>query len=163
MMNNEKKKEVQPDANRDPLTGAPGAHPVGVGVGSAGGAVVGAVAGSFAGPVGTAVGAAVGGVVGGLSGKGVAESANPTVEDAYWREHYTSRPYVKAGAKYPEYQAAYRLGWEGHGRYGELDWDKAEPRMRDDWQRMGETGTDWAKASPAAKDAWDRLHAGRTK
>lgn len=156
-MNNEKKKDAEPDANRDPITGAPGAHPVGVGVGSAGGAAVGAVVGSFAGPVGTAVGAAVGGVVGGLSGKGVAESVNPTVEDAYWREHYSSRPYVRAGAPYKEYQAAYRHGWEGHGRYGELNWDSAEPRMRDDWQHGGETGVDWAKASPAARDAFDRL------
>lgn len=156
-MNNDKRNEAQPDANRDPITGAPGAHPVGVGVGTASGATVGAVVGSFAGPVGTAVGAAVGGVVGGLSGKGVAESVNPTVEDAYWREHYSSRPYVKAGAPYQEYQAAYRHGWEGHGRYGELNWEKAEPRMRDDWQHSGDTGVDWAKASPAARDAWDRL------
>jgi Glycine zipper len=162
-MNNEKKVEAEPDANRDPITGAPGAHPVGVGVGSAGGAAVGAVVGSFAGPVGTAVGAAVGGVVGGLSGKGVAESVNPTVEDSYWREHYSSRPYVKAGSKYQDYQAAYRHGWEGHGRYGELNWDKAEPRMRDDWKSMGETGVDWDKASPAAKDAWDRLRGDHTK
>jgi hypothetical protein len=92
----------------------------------------------------------------------VAESANPTVEDAYWRENYRSRPYVKAGAKYQEYQAAYRHGWEGHGRYGELNWDKAEPRMRDDWQRTGEAGVDWDKASPAARDAWDRLRGDRT-
>jgi Glycine zipper len=134
-MNNEKNKEAQPDANRDPITGAPGAHPVGVGVGSADGAAVGAVVGSFAGPAGTAVGAAIGAVVGGLSGKGVAESGNPTVEDAYWRENYRSRPNVKAGAKYQEYQAAYRHGWEGHRRYGELDWDKASPAARDAWDR----------------------------
>lgn len=50
-----KRKQAQPDANRDPMTGAPGAQPVGVGVGSAGGPTVGAVVGSLAGPVGTAV------------------------------------------------------------------------------------------------------------
>ena len=45
------------DANRDPITKAPGAHPVGVGVGAAGGGAAGAAIGSLAGPVGTAVGA----------------------------------------------------------------------------------------------------------
>ena len=66
--------------NRDPITGAPGAHPVGTGVGAAaGGIAAGAAAGSVAGPVGTVVGAAVGAVAGGLAGKGVAEKVDPTV------------------------------------------------------------------------------------
>jgi uncharacterized protein (TIGR02271 family) len=66
-------------ANLDPITGAPGAHPVGTGVGAAaGGIAAGAAAGSVAGPVGTVVGAAVGAVAGGLAGKGVAENIDPT-------------------------------------------------------------------------------------
>ena len=44
------------DRNPDPITNAPGAHPVGVGIGAAaGGAATGAVAGAVAGPVGAAV------------------------------------------------------------------------------------------------------------
>ena len=82
-------------ANRDPLTGAPGAHPVGTAAGAvAGGLATGAAVGTVAGPVGTAVGAAVGAVVGGLAGKGIAEQIDPTVEDAYWRDNYASRPYA---------------------------------------------------------------------
>src|SRR5262245_14757859 len=74
------------DANRDPITGAPGAHPVGTGVGAAGGAAAGAAIGAVTGgPVGAAIGVAVGGIAGGLAGKGAAELANPTVEDDYWR------------------------------------------------------------------------------
>ena len=66
--------------NRDPITGEPGAHPVGTGVGAAaGGIAAGAAVGSVAGPVGTVVGAAVGAVAGGLAGKGVAEKVDPTV------------------------------------------------------------------------------------
>lgn len=66
-------------SNRDPLTGEPGAHPVGTAVGATAGAVAaGAAVGSVAGPVGTAVGAAVGAVAGGLAGKGVAETVDPT-------------------------------------------------------------------------------------
>ena len=69
----ESEKPGQADASRDPMTGEAGAHPLGVGIGSAGGAMVGAVVGSVAGPVGTALGAAIGGVAGGLTGKGLAE------------------------------------------------------------------------------------------
>ena len=66
-------------ANRDPLTGEPGAHPVGTAVGAAaGGIAAGAAAGSVAGPVGTVVGAVVGAVAGGAAGKGVAETVDPT-------------------------------------------------------------------------------------
>jgi phage tail tape-measure protein len=68
--------------NRDPITGAPGAHPVGVGLGAAaGGIAAGAAAGTVAvGPVGTVVGAAVGAIAGGLGGKAVAEHFDPTLE-----------------------------------------------------------------------------------
>jgi hypothetical protein len=44
------------NANRDPLTGAPGSHPVGTGLGAiAGGAAAGAATGTVAGPIGTVV------------------------------------------------------------------------------------------------------------
>ena len=85
------------DANRDPLTDAPGAHPVGVGVGATGGAATGAAIGTLGGPIGTVIGAAIGGVAGGLAGKAVAESVNPTLEDAYWRSNYNGRPYIETG------------------------------------------------------------------
>ena len=56
-----KQRTNDPDANPDPITKAPGSHPIGTGVGAAvgGGAVVGgalaagAAAGSVVGPVGT--------------------------------------------------------------------------------------------------------------
>jgi hypothetical protein len=74
------------DLHTDPISGAPGAHPVGTGVGAmAGGAAAGAAIGAIAGPVGAVVGVAVGAVVGGLAGKGVAEMADPTAEEAYRR------------------------------------------------------------------------------
>src|SRR6187399_1089670 len=76
--------EENKDANRDPITGAPGSHPVGTGLGAAaGGMAAGAAAGSVAGPAGTVIGAAVGAVAGGLAGKGIAEKIDPTIEEAY--------------------------------------------------------------------------------
>jgi hypothetical protein len=81
-------KTERPETNPDPITGAPGAHPVGVGLGAAaGGIAAGAAAGTFAaGPIGTVVGAAIGAVVGGLAGKGAAESMNPTQDLSEHRE-----------------------------------------------------------------------------
>jgi hypothetical protein len=72
---------TQVATNLDPITGAPGAHPVGVGLGAAvGGIAAGAAAGTVAaGPLGTVVGAAVGAVAGGLGGKAVAEHFDPTL------------------------------------------------------------------------------------
>ena len=58
--------------NRDPISGAPGAHPVGTGVGAAaGGMAAGAAAGSVLGPIGTAAGAAIGAIAGGGKGAGI--------------------------------------------------------------------------------------------
>src|SRR5437660_465417 len=122
------------EANRDPITGTPGAHPVGTGIGAAGAGAAGAAIGSMAGPVGTAVGAVVGAVAGGLAGKGVAESVNPTAEEEYWRNNYTTRPYVTAGSAYDEYAPAYRYGWESRTRYGGKRWEDVESNLRSDWE-----------------------------
>src|SRR5688572_18850202 len=89
-------KDKTRDSNPDPITGEPGAHPVGVAGGGTGGALAGAaIGGAVGGPVGAAVGGAIGAVAGGLGGKAAAEAVNPTQEDAYWRSNYASRPYVK--------------------------------------------------------------------
>src|SRR5512145_492740 len=101
------------DANRDPITGTPGAHPVGTGVGAAGGAAAGAAIGAVAGPVGAAVGLVAGAVAGGLAGKGVAEKIDPTVEDGYWKDNYSKRPYATGNVSYDTYRPAYKMGYEG--------------------------------------------------
>jgi uncharacterized protein YcfJ len=146
------------DANRDPITDAPGAHPVGVGVGAAGAGAAGALIGSVAGPVGSAVGAVVGAVAGGLAGKGVAEAVNPTAEDAYWREEYYNRPYYDQGIAYDEYAPAYRYGWESRGRYGGKTYEEVESDLGRDWDRFkGKSGLNWERAKHATRDAWHRV------
>src|SRR5215831_2723427 len=113
--NSRKETTKNKDANPDPITGAPGSHPVGTGVGAAaggaagvaGGVAAGAAAGTAgAGPIGGAVGAAVGAVVGGLAGKSVAERVNPTAEDAYWRDQYSKEPYYDRTYNYDDYRGA---------------------------------------------------------
>src|SRR2546430_1295573 len=99
---------VERDVHPDPITGEPGAHPVGTGIGAAAAGVAGMAIGGAAGPIGAGVGAVVGALAGGLAGKEITESIDPTVEDAYWRENYSSRPYVDQSTSYDDYAPAYR-------------------------------------------------------
>ena len=151
-------KEAQ-DANRDPITGAPGAHPLGTGIGAAlGGAAAGAATGTVAGPVGTVVGAAIGAIVGGLAGKGVAESIDPTAEDVFWRENYTTRPYVEPAASFDDYGPAYGYGVGAFSRYPGRSFDEAESDLSRDWNgARGPSSLTWDKARHATRDAWNRV------
>ena len=154
-----KESNTRTDANRDPITDAVGSHPVGTGLGAlAGGAAAGAAAGTVAGPVGTVVGAAVGAVVGGLAGKGIAEAIDPTAEDAYWRDNYSSRPYVDSGATYDDYGPAYAYGVNSYSTYAGRDWDDVEPELSGRWDTMrGQSSLEWDRAKHATKDAWNRV------
>ena len=148
-----------PDSNPDPITGAPGSHPVGTGLGAAaGGAVAGAAAGAVGGPVGAVAGAAVGAVVGGLAGKGVAEGLNPTLEDAYWRDTYTKEPYYVEGRTYDDYAPAYRTGYEARTRYAGRSWSDVESDVeRDYYANRGNGRLEWQDARDATRAAWHRV------
>ena len=148
-----------PDSNPDPITGAPGSHPVGTGLGAAaGGAVAGAAAGAVGGPVGAVAGAAVGAVVGGLAGKGVAEGLNPTLEDAYWRDNYTREPYYVEGRTYDDYAPAYRTGYEGRTRYAGRSYNEIESDLeRDYYANRGNGKLEWQDARGATRAAWHRV------
>jgi len=145
------------DANRDPISGAPGAHPVGTGVGAAGGAAAGAAIGAVGGPVGALVGGAIGAVAGGLAGKGAAEAINPTVEDEYWRENYSTRPYATADRGYEYYQPAYRYGWESRAKHAGKEWDSVAGDLQKGWDKArGASKMEWNEARSAVSDAWHR-------
>ena len=148
-----------PSANRDPITGEPGAHPIGVGLGAAlGGAAAGAATGTIAGPIGTVIGAAVGAIVGGLAGKTAAESIDPTLEDAYWRENYATRPYVKPGAGYDDYGPAYKYGTEAYMRQPGRSFAQVETELARDWDKVrGKSTLEWERAKIATSDAWNRM------
>jgi hypothetical protein len=146
------------DTNPDPLTGAPGAHPVGTGVGAASGGAAGAAAGAMAGPAGIVVGAAVGAIAGGLAGKGIAESLNPTAEDAYWREQYRNEPYYSSTRTYEDYAPAYRTGYTAYPRYQGRRFDDVQTELeRDYYTNRGDNGLSWNEAKHATRAAWDRI------
>jgi len=144
------------DENLDPITGAPGSHPVGAGIGAAaGGLATGAFLGAAGGPAGAAAGAIVGGIVGGLAGKEIGEQIDPTSEDAYWREHYRNRSYVEPGAEYEAYRPAYQYGWESRSRYSGRRFEEVEPELAKGWSNKSKLT--WDKAKLATRDAWDRI------
>jgi hypothetical protein len=111
-----------------------------------------------AGPVGTAIGAAVGAVVGGLAGKGIAESIDPTAEDAYWRENYSSRDYVPSGSNYDDFGPAYAYGVSSFSQHSGRDFSEVESDLGRDWERnRGNSSLTWDRAKSATRDSWQRL------
>ena len=147
------------DLNRDPITGTPGAHPLGTGAGAASGAVAGGVAGmAVGGPAGGIIGAAIGAVAGGLAGKSAAESVNPTAEEVFWRETYLREPYYVAGKPFEYYAPGFRAGWEGRVLHDGRSFADAEPALQSNYN-LGrrELEPTWEEVRPAARAAWDRV------
>ncbi|OJW15858.1 MAG: hypothetical protein BGO49_09685 [Planctomycetales bacterium 71-10] len=154
----EKSVDLPPTGSRnpDPITDAPGSHPIETGIGAAvGGVATGAAIGSVAGPVGTAVGAALGAIAGGLAGKGVGEMIDPTTEDNWLRESFPSRTYAK-GATYETYEPAYGYARECETKCEGRPYHDVESELKAGW---GETkhaaGLGWDKAKHAVKDVFD--------
>ena len=147
------------DLNRDPITGTPGAHPVGTGAGAASGGVAGAAVGiAVGGPVGGVVGAAVGAVAGGLAGKSAAEAVNPTAEEMFWRETYVREPYYLKGRTYEYYAPGFRAGWEGRVRYDGRTFEDAEPMLKSGYNlSKTELEPGWQDVRLAARAAWERV------
>jgi hypothetical protein len=148
------RRDADSDMNRDPLSGAPGAHPIGTGVGAAGGAAAGVMVGSVAGPVGTTIGGVVGAIVGAMAGKELGEVVNPTAEDNYWdnywRESYRYEPYYSWGRTYEDYAAAYRVGYTPRLNQPDRSWDDAKEQLKTDWLRTkGASHLSWGEAQLA--------------
>lgn len=144
------------DESRNPL----GTHPVGTAVGGAAGAVAaGAAVGSAAGPIGAAVGAAIGAAAGGMTGKLIADSFDPQMEDDFWRKNWSDRTYIDGGFTYDQdYAPAYRYGIDAYARYPERHYDEFEPELAAGWDNArGESRLDWDRARHATRDAWQRL------
>lgn len=147
------------DMNRDPITGAPGSHPLGTGVGATGGVLAGAAIGSIFGPLGTLIGGAVGAIGGGAAGHAVAERVDPTAENEYWRSNHTTRPYYSSSYDYnTDYAPAYAYGSDARTRYVGRQWDDSlDNDLRQGWETAkAKSRMTWDEAKAAVRDAWDR-------
>lgn len=157
--NPEKKVDVPPqgDRNPDPLTDAPGSHPIETGIGAAAaGAASGLAVGAVAGPVGAAVGAAAGAIAGGLAGKGIGELIDPTTEDNWLREQFGSRSYVEQGDTFETHVPAYRYGAEAEAAFGDEAFENVEPRLQSGWGNDNRSNLTWERARGAVRDAYER-------
>jgi len=147
------------DSNPDPITKAPGSHPVATGVGAAAAGAAGAAIGSVVPGIGTAIGGAVGAVIGavggGYAGKAVGEAIDPTGTDDYWQKNYKGRDYVKAGDNYDRYRPAYQYGASLADRNASPDFD--ENAVRSEWDASDATKSlDFDTAKGAIRDEFTR-------
>lgn len=147
------------ELNRDPISGTPGAHPLGTGAGAASGGVAGAAVGmAVGGPVGSVIGAAVGAIAGGLSGKSAAEAVNPTAEEIFWKETYLREPYYQPGKPYEYYAPGFRAGWEGRVRFDGRTFAEAEGDLAAAYiLTKSELDPSWLEIRSAAEAAWNRV------
>ncbi|HEY6064916.1 MAG TPA: hypothetical protein VIY96_02095 [Thermoanaerobaculia bacterium] len=99
-------------------------------------------------------------MAGGATGHAVAEGLDPTVEDAYWRKNYNTRPYYRSGRAYEDYQPAYRYGWESASRaeYRNRKFDEIESDLERGWDKAkGKTREGWHDVKDATRDAFNRV------
>jgi len=146
------------DLNPDPITGAPGSHPTGVGIGAASGGATGMAIGAVGGPVGMAIGAVSGAIVGGLIGKGVGEWVDPTEDDTYLRDNFATRSYAREGETFDTYRPAYQYGGMAESKYQGRRFEDIETDLRTDWEstHASTTGLAWDNARNAVREGFDR-------
>jgi hypothetical protein len=84
---------------------------------------------------------------------------DPVVENNYWTENWSARPYTSADLGYSYYEPAYRLGWESRMRYRGHRWEDVEGNIMREWESARSDDRDgaWEDVKHAVKDAWDRL------
>ena len=144
------------DANRDPITGTPGSHPVGTGVGAAGGGAAGAAIGAIGGPLGALIGGTIGAIAGGAAGHAVGERVDPTYDDTTFRQHHRNAAWGGDEATYDRYKPAYQYGWTARRRTLGTGWDEWDGKMEQEWNSLENRGDlSWNEARPAARSAWD--------
>lgn len=120
------------NANRDPLTGATGLHPLSTGIGAD---------------------------VGGLDGTRGVGAIEPTRGRAScWSENRSGRDSVEQGSSFADYGPAWGFGLDARDRYPGRDFDDVEPELSRDWATgRGESILSWEWARHAARDAWNRI------
>ena len=83
-------------------------------------------------------------------------------EEEYWRNNYSSRPYVGSNRDFNQWGPGYRYGWESANRYQGRKWDDVESDLRTGWDRYEHRGmSTWEQIKAAVRDGWDRVTGNR--
>lgn len=79
-------------------------------------------------------------------------------ESNHWRDRYRERPYVKADAKYEDYEPGYRYGWESAQRHRGKRYEDVEQDLQAGWAGYAHAGrTTWEQINGAVRDGWSRI------
>lgn len=150
--------------NPDPLTNAPGSHPIETGIGAAlGGAATGAAIGIALGPPGVILGTVLGAVAGGFAGKGVGELIDPTTEDNWIRGWLAERRDAKELTD-EHATKAYRFGLRSEADHSTETFDEAEPKLRAAWERQRDADDPhWEDVNGSARDGFEKMHSFRDR
>jgi hypothetical protein len=143
--------------NPDPLTNAPGSHPIETGVGAAiGGAASGLAVGTLtSGPLGAVIGATVGGAIaGGLAGKGVGELIDPTTEDNWIRNLFNDRKPAPTEEELAAQRRAFRYGLMAQSRFPGMMFREAEPDLKSGWSATETVA--WERVRDSVRAGFDR-------
>ena len=107
-----------------------------------------------------------------VGGRHARANANPTqgfgatrqqlgdweTEDSYWRDNWTTQPYVSADRGYDFYRPAYRYGFESAQKHRGRPWAEAEHEIRTGWDRYEHRGqSTWEHIKDAVRDGWNRI------
>ena len=93
-------------------------------------------------------------MAGALAGDRIAEQIEASAEEAYWRENYSTRPYVTSEATFSEYRPAYRYGVDAHRRFEGQSFEQVEAELMHEWDGVkGTSSLTWEGAKDAARDA----------
>ena len=152
--------DPNPDANRDPITGTPGSHPVGTAAGAVAGAVAaGAAAGTLAaGPVGTVVGAALGAVAGGLGRQGHRRADRPDRRRPLLEGQLLVPPVRGFRRQLQRLRPGVPLRLRDVPKYHGQSFDDIESDLSRDWDSAkGTSRLTWNEAKYATKDSFQRV------
>jgi hypothetical protein len=84
--------------------------------------------------------------------------ADPTQEEAYWREQHAKQPYADKNRPFEHYAPAYRLGYESALEHRGKKFEEVEDDIALNYERARpEEALPWDHARPAVKAAWDKL------
>lgn len=77
--------------------------------------------------------------------------------DQHWRVNYLTRPYVKNGDSYENYQLAYMYGAKQRYLNPDKEFEEIAPSLQDFWiSHRDESDLEWERAQFAVRDAFNR-------
>ncbi|MCI0446042.1 hypothetical protein L0152_22855 [bacterium] len=97
---------------------------------------------------------------GGLAPKSATQAIDLSVEEAYWKEKYKTRPYYSESREYDDYAIAFHYGWESAAKPENAGrkFEEIEPELERNWSSYtGSNKNTWQDFKDAIRDAYDRI------